>query len=57
MFAYCKELNTVNNNMFNKDATALYPTRMFMGCVSLTDWIKDGDTNIWDYPAFYKVDN
>lgn len=57
MFAYCKELNTVNNNMFNKDATALYPTRMFMGCVSLTEWIKDGDTNIWDYPAFYKVDN
>ena len=57
MFAYCKELNTVNNNMFNKNATALYPTRMFMGCVSLTDWIKDGDTNIWDYPAFYEVDN
>ena len=57
MFAYCKDLNTVNNNMFNKDATALYPTRMFMGCVSLTDWIKDGDTNIWDYPAFYKVDS
>ena len=57
MFAYCKELNTVNNNMFNKDATELYPTRMFMGCVSLTEWIKDGDTNIWDYPAFYKVDN
>ena len=57
MFAYCKDLNTVNTNMFNKDATELYPTRMFMGCVSLTDWIKDGDTNIWDYPAFYKVDN
>ena len=57
MFAYCKELNTVNNNMFNKDATTLYPTRMFMGCVSLTNWIKDGDTNIWDYPAFYKIDN
>ena len=57
MFAYCKELNTVNNNMFNKDATALYPTRMFMGCVSLTDWIKDGDTNIWNYPTFYRVDN
>lgn len=57
MFAYCKELKTVNNNMFNKDATELYPTRMFMECVSLTDWIKDGDTNIWDYPAFYKVDN
>ena len=57
MFAYCINLKTVNNNMFNKDATELYPTRMFMGCVSLTDWIKDGDTNIWDYPAFYKVDN
>lgn len=57
MFAYCKELNTVNNNMFNKNATALYPTRMFMGCVSLTEWIKDGDTNIWDYPAFYEVYN
>lgn len=57
MFAYCKELNTVNNNMFNKNATELYPTRMFMGCVSLTDWAKDGDTNIWDYPAFYKVNN
>ena len=57
MFAYCKDLNTVNNNMFNKDATTLNPARMFMGCVSLTDWIKDGDTNIWDYPAFYKVDN
>ena len=56
MFAYCKDLNTVNNNMFNKDATALYPTRMFMGCVSLTDWIKE-DGDIWDYPAFYKVDN
>lgn len=57
MFAYCKELNTVNNNMFNKDAESLYPTRMFMGCVSLTEWIKDGDTNIWDYPAFYEADN
>ena len=57
MFAYCKDLNTVNNNMFNKDATVLYPTRMFMGCVSLTEWIKDGDTNIWDYPAFYAVDS
>ena len=57
MFAYCKDLNTVNNNMFNKNATELYPTRMFMGCVSLTDWIKDGDTNIWNYPTFYKVDN
>lgn len=57
MFAYCKELTTVNNNMFNKDATTLYPTRMFMGCVSLTEWIKDGDTNIWDYPAFYEADN
>ena len=57
MFAYCKDLNTVNNNMFNKDATTLNPARMFMGCVSLTDWIKDGDINIWDYPAFYKVDN
>ena len=57
MFAYCKDLNTVNNNMFNKNATALYPTRMFMGCVSLTEWIKDGDTNIWDYPAFYEVDS
>ena len=57
MFAYCKELHTVNNNMFNKDATTLNPARMFMGCVSLTEWIKDGDTNIWDYPAFYKVDN
>ena len=57
MFAYCKDLNTVNNNMFNKDATVLNPTRMFMGCVSLTEWIKDGDTNIWDYPAFSKVDN
>ena len=57
MFAYCKELNTVNNNMFNKDATTLNPARMFMGCVSLTEWIKDGNTNIWDYPAFYKVDN
>lgn len=57
MFAYCKDLNTVNNNMFNKDATTLNPARMFMGCVSLTDWIKDGNTNIWDYPAFYKVDN
>ena len=57
MFAYCKDLNTVNNNMFNKNATELYPTRMFMGCVSLTDWIKDGDTNIWNYLTFYKVDN
>ena len=57
MFAYCKELNTVNNNMFNKNAESLYPTRMFMGCVSLTEWIKDGDTNIWDYPAFYEADN
>lgn len=57
MFAYCKDLNTVNNNMFNKDATELNPARMFMGCVSLTEWIKDGNTNIWDYPAFYKVDN
>ena len=57
MFAYCKDLNTVNNNMFNKNATILYPTRMFMGCVSLTEWIKDGDTNIWDYPAFYEVDS
>ena len=57
MFAYCKDLNTVNNNMFNKDATTLNTARMFMGCVSLTDWIKDGNTNIWDYPAFYKVDN
>ena len=56
MFAYCKDLNTVNNNMFNKDATTLYPTRMFMGCVSLTDWIKE-DKNIWDYSAFYKVDS
>ena len=57
MFAYCKDLNTVNNNMFNKDATTLNLARMFMGCVSLTEWIKDGDTNIWDYPAFYKVDD
>lgn len=57
MFAYCLNLRTVNNNMFNKNATELNPTRMFMGCASLTDWIKDGDTNIWDYPAFYKVDN
>ena len=57
MFAYCKDLNAVNNNMFNKDATTLNPARMFMGCVSLTEWIKDGDTNIWDYPAFSKVDN
>lgn len=57
MFAYCKDLNTVNNNMFNKDATVLNPARMFMGCVSLTDWIKDGNTNIWDYPAFYKADD
>lgn len=57
MFAYCKDLTTVNNNMFNKDATTLNPARMFMGCVSLTEWIKDGDTNIWDYPAFYKADN
>ena len=57
MFAYCKDLNTVNNNMFNKDATVLNPARMFMGCVSLTEWIKDGNTNIWDYPAFYNVDN
>ena len=56
MFAYCKDLNTVNNNMFNKNATELYPTRMFMGCVSLTEWIKE-DKNIWDYPAFYKVDS
>ena len=57
MFAHCTVLRTVNNNMFNKDVTELDTTRMFMGCTSLTNWIKYEGTNIWDYPAFYRVDN
>lgn len=57
-FEGCVNLTKVNNDMFDKQSTNLEGVEyMFARCTSLTEWIKDGDTNIWDYPAFYGVDS
>lgn len=57
MFEGCVDLNTLNTDMFNFNATSLSINYMFKDCKNLTNWPIAEQHNLWDYPCFYKPNN